>query len=306
MQYRRLAALALVAALAACGSDGDDTPPVATPDQLSLTIVSGDGQVAPVADAGTVPVAAISPAQTIPDNILPEPLVARILVDGAPPSAAVSAGDPFGPSFAALPSDIDVTFRVIQPEGVGNRHCGASFLDAARPDSVGEVTTFWERGTYAGECRMEVRLVVDGLPRVDTVFTATFEPGELAAIYMGVPEYPDNIVTVGDTLDGRAFIRQGVDTYGNTIAASEVTTLPDTVVRWQWTNNVNKVQADTIRGVGWQILVPDFEAVGYPPFCEPTDVGKSCHYSARFRAWVAGIALPIAIVFRTPSVAIID
>src|SRR5690606_41564807 len=52
------------------------------------------------------------------------------------------------------------------------------FRSSAKSDADGLVTTYWERGTIAGvECRLEVRLVVDGVPRVDTAFTATFEPG---------------------------------------------------------------------------------------------------------------------------------
>jgi len=172
---RRVSVLALALALAACGDDG---PSVARPDQLALQIVRGDRQVARVADApASQGVAGYSPAATLPDNILPEPLVARIVIDGQPPSAALSPGDPLGPSFAVLPPGVAVTFRVIQPDDPKGRHCGASFLDSSVPDDSGYVTTFWQRGTYAGECRMEVRLVVDATPRIDTVFVATFEPG---------------------------------------------------------------------------------------------------------------------------------
>lgn len=181
---RRLAVLALAVAVAACGSD-DDGPDIASPDQLALRIVSGDGQRAPVADAGGSVSAAFTPAQTIPEGILPEPLVARITVDGQAPSAAVAPSGPLGPSLAVIPPNTVVTFRTIQPEGVGARHCGASFVDAGIPDDSGYVITYWERGTYAGECRTEVRLIVDGVPRVDTVFTATFEPGPVATIPYG-------------------------------------------------------------------------------------------------------------------------
>ena len=172
---RRVSVLALALIIAACGDDG---PSVARPDQLALQIVRGDRQVARVADApASQSVAGYSPAATLPDNILPEPLVARIVIDGQPPSAALSPGDPLGPSFAVLPPSTAVTFRVIQPDDPKGRHCGTSFLDSGVPDDSGYVTTFWERGTYAGECRMEVRLVVDATPRIDTVFVATFTPG---------------------------------------------------------------------------------------------------------------------------------
>src|SRR5690606_6716850 len=129
---RRYPFLALAFALAACGDDG---PSVARPDQLALQIVRGDRQVARVADApASQGVAGYSLAATVPDNILPEPLVARIVIDGQSPSAVLSPGDPLGPNFALLPQGTAVTFRVIQPDDPKGRHCGASFLDSGVPD----------------------------------------------------------------------------------------------------------------------------------------------------------------------------
>src|SRR5690606_37457880 len=158
-------ALALALALAACGDNGG--PTVASPDQLQLRIVSGDRLVARVAEAAASQnVGLYRTAATVPDNVLPEPLVARILIDGAPTQASLVSGDPTGPRFAVLPPNVAVIFRVIQPQNAGNRHCGASFIDAAVPDDSGYVVTFWEKGTRAGECRMQVRLVVDRQPRV--------------------------------------------------------------------------------------------------------------------------------------------
>jgi hypothetical protein len=177
MRRTSLWILALALAAGACSSES--SKPV-DPARLGVQIVSGDRQVAPVAvAAGASQSLAGLSAQQLPDNLLPEPLVARITVDGAPLKSIAAPVDPLSPSFTTLPSDVVVTYRVIQPTGVGQRHCGASFVDAATPDKDGLVTTYWERGTYAGECRMEVRLVVDGAPRVDTAFVVGFESGEI-------------------------------------------------------------------------------------------------------------------------------
>lgn len=228
---RRLAMLAFFVVLTACGDDG---PSVARPDQLALQIVRGDRQVARVADApASQGVAGYSPAATVPDNILPEPLVARIVIDGQPPSAALSPGDPLGPSFAVLPQGTAVTFRVIQPDDPKGRHCGTSFLDAGVPDDSGYVTTFWERGTLAGECRMEVRLVVDQMPRIDTVFVATFEPGpptsfSFTAGYRGDPV----VIAQGDSLNLMSLVRAGSDIHGNDTSTDDLiaTYSPE----WAW------------------------------------------------------------------------
>lgn len=161
--------------IAACGGDSD--PTVADIDDLALRIVSGDRQSAPVRSTGADASRSVL-AQTLPngrpDNILPDPLVAQVV-------AQTGGASVTGPSGAVLPSGLDVTFRVVDPADPSGRDCGASFLDSASPDDAGEVTTFWERGTLAGvPCEMEVRLIADGEPSIDTVFVATFEPGPVS------------------------------------------------------------------------------------------------------------------------------
>lgn len=267
--YRSTISLALACALTlgACSSDSDDRP--VDPSRLSLQIVSGDRQTAPVRPAGGSSASLspeFAPAQALPPNLLPEPLVARIVVDGKPVTSRSTPSDPLGPSLATLPSDVVVTYRVIQPND-DRRDCGASFIDAAKPDDEGYVTTYWERGTLAGHpCRMEVRLVVDGAPRVDTVFVAEFEPGP--PVFLG-----SDIVyraVAGEPLDLSKPLRgfHAHDAYQNRV--------PDSlVVTWtsEWVITGPKARAGdncdnlavAARGSGW--IVPVAPAASAEPYC---------------------------------------
>lgn len=261
MRRTSLSLLILALLVGACSSD--DKPVDSS--RLSLAIVSGDRQTAPVAAAPTVSGAALIPGlslQTLPDNLLPEPLVARIVVDGEPLKSLSTPSDPLGPSLVTLPSDVVVTYRVIQPTGVGQRHCGDSFVSSAKPDADGLVTTYWERGTYAGECRMEVRLVIDGEPRVDTVFVAEFEPGPVVRLTHVRPSQ-DIVVQSGEVIDWRDLITGGGDAHGNLIDPDVVrATVPDSLIRWQWVDRANRMARQPEQS-GWTITAPDFAADGF-------------------------------------------
>jgi len=290
---RRTAALALAAlALGACGRDRDDGPDIARPDQLSIQIVSGDRQRAPVAPAPAPSASAgtLAPAATVPTNVLPQPLVARITINGQAPGAyAARSSDPLAPSFTVLPSNTAVTFRVVQPDDPIGRHCGASFLDSGIPDDSGYVTTFWERGTYAGECRMEVRLVVDGQPRVDTVFTATFEPGP--AVRFSTPNGVPTVIA-GDTIWAPDYLRAGYDAYENEIAPADLAA--STSVSWAW-KRAGDPTPSTPTGTGWRVAVPA-EAASWPGgYCTP---GLGCTGpNAVLTMWLNGNDHPDGIVF---------
>ena len=142
MQYRTLAALALVAALAACGSDdgpgGSDT---IDPSQARVTIVSGDGQSAQVPDPA--PQSAIVPQAVVGEAMLPDPLVVRVTGDG--PQSSIT-----GPSMAVVPEGTPVHWR-IPDEGCGEPFGGTTLTDASG-QSVNRVIL----GTVAGECHVQV------------------------------------------------------------------------------------------------------------------------------------------------------
>ena len=127
--------LMIALALGACSDSTADERPV-DPSALRLQIVSGDRQTAPVAPHPSAAQTSMSvAAQQLPDNLLPEPLVARIVVEGETGALNETGGK-------SLPDNTVVTYRVIQPSGVGNRHCGSSFIDADSPDGQGYVTTY--------------------------------------------------------------------------------------------------------------------------------------------------------------------
>jgi hypothetical protein len=288
--------LALALAAGACSSDSGK--PV-DPARLGVQIVSGDRQVAPVAAAsGASQSLAGVLAQQLPDNLLPEPLVARITVDGQPLKALSLPTDPLSPSFTTLPSDVVVTYRVVRPAGLhanDPRHCGDSFVTSAKPDKDGLVTTYWERGTYAGECRMEVRLVVDGMPRVDTAFVVGFEPGAITILWAkGNGHLEARDTKISSEIDLRSEVRNAWDAYRNDMSAERITALPDSLVAWEWyDSSAPDDSTRRVQGNGWTTTVPDVVALGYAldrTVAVSQNKNVLCWYlTAQFRFSVAGV-----------------
>ncbi len=168
------AGAALLLVVAACG--GGDGGGIARPDELDLRIVRGDGQRARVVSTASASAARLSVAgQTDPD-VLPEPLVARIVIDGGPSASRGGAGEITGPTMQTLPAGILVDWSA-EPEG-----CGRPFVNST-PPVADTVTNFWRKGTRAGVCKMRLRLIAGGQPVTVDSFTATFDPGPIAPGY---------------------------------------------------------------------------------------------------------------------------
>lgn len=181
LRSRSLIALAVIAALAACG---DDEPDVLDPQDLRIVIVRGDGQVSEVAPArpSADVVMSIRYAETPdPSTVLPDTLVAHIT--GPQPSASLT-----GPSFAVLPANTMAHFRPVLDQG-----CGEPWVSSAIPDENQEVRTLWVRptklalsamgwhdGQWGALCEMEVRVTVANEFVRDTTFWALFTPGPIA------------------------------------------------------------------------------------------------------------------------------
>lgn len=267
---RRITAVAVAAlALTLPACSGSDDPDVADPDDLRIEVVSGDRQSAPVRPATSAPVGGLVALDVpLPPNLLPEPLVARVTIAGAAP-----AGGIVGPAFAVLPRDVSVTFRVVQPVGDPHgRDCGASFLDSAIPDDSAHVTTYWERGTLAGvECRMEVRLVVDGVPRVDTAFVAVFEPGPVVAVSS---QDPPAAVTAGDSIWIPDVLAAARDEHINAIPLAHLHEYGE--VAWAWQQRGAAMPTEP-QGTGWATRAPAEGA---------TWAGET--YNAILRLWIGG------------------
>lgn len=252
--------LALAMALSACSdSTGPGRDPVA-PSDLRLAIVSGGHQSGPAGGLAASPTlnATGLVVNELPAGLLPEPLVARIVdtSGGAVPLSAIAA------------QTIVVTYRVIQPDGYragDRRHCGASFIDSQAPDSDGLVTTYWEAPTIADhECRMEARLVVDGVPRVDTVFTAVMEPGPVRIL--DAPGRLPHVAWVGDTIDLSA-LAYAHDQYGNP--------WPQDSIQWTYSDPLYPVTEER-----WDTLVAsiqDHELM--VPIASFEDIGEGWVYS---------------------------
>lgn len=249
--------LALSLAVGACDSGTEPTPeptpePVA-PKDLRLQIVSGAHQTARIgggASASLAPVPGLS-LQELPEGLLPEPLVARVVTrDGGMVMMSEVAAE-----------TIVVTYRVIPPADIPSgdpRHCGASFIDSQAPDADGHVTTYWEEPTIADyDCRMEMRLVVDGVPRVDTVFTSRMAPGPVATF-----EAPDTV----RLLEGEVWRVAPYDRFGNYIpetyaARGDALVAHDAPVyveaaRWG-AGEYDVLVADTVIHTGTILVYPD-------------------------------------------------
>lgn len=182
--------------LAACGDAGPVDPgedPVEVTG-MAMTIVSGDGQAAPVR------------------TLLPEPLGVAVTADEA---GALSMHVGTQASLMYAPGDpvpgVVVSF-VVTDEG-----CGRPFAGAALTDTAGRVMERWELGSRAGLCRMEARAVdpVTGEPLVFDTFTATAEAGPVATFTLATRTLTP---AVGAPIALRALIQNAADAYGNAVA----------------------------------------------------------------------------------------
>jgi hypothetical protein len=119
------------------------------------------------------------------------------------------------------------------------------------------------------------RILASGAVECDQTFTAVQEPGELVELHL-VYDRTSRVAYPGDTLDGRALIDYGEDAHRNRITAAGVGALPDSLVSWTWTQALANRPELPIRGSGWMVTVPDFEAEGYTAF----DIGSGTKYAA--------------------------
>lgn len=162
-------ALLLSLSLSGCsGGDGGGGP--IRPQDLRLSIVRGNGQRAPVAGAAASAARLSVSGQSDPD-VLPTPLVARIVISGPSASRSTAAGDITGPAFQELPAGTLVDWEA-RPEG-----CGRGFVTTTAPDDSAYVVNRWRKGTRAGTCWMFAQLLVNGEPVTADSFAATFDPG---------------------------------------------------------------------------------------------------------------------------------
>jgi hypothetical protein len=190
---RFCAALVAVLTLAACsgGDAGGDRP--ARPDELRLIKVSGDGQRAsvlgPAGTAASTSALRLGVSAQTDSDLLPEPLVAKILVSATASAARASlTAVPTGPSASvSIPPGTLVQWRTRDPR------CGSPYITVTAAGDSGTVENRWRRGTIAGvECRMVLELIYNSEPLTADSFSATFDPGPAAqwTRTAGVPGSP--------------------------------------------------------------------------------------------------------------------
>ena len=248
---RRMILAVLV--LAACGDGGGEE--VVVP--AGLDIVSGNGQVAEVAT--TEPSPSVRVASTVGDyELLPEPLVVQLTDESGDPIASirmdgssVAAPDP-GMAAAVAPGTL-VGFHVIE-EG-----CGEAFVGAGTPDDSAQAQDRWVKGTLAGECHMEARLILNGEPTVAETFTATFLPGPVVRVQWDDGSWK----CVGDTVDIRDHAVYAYDEHHNRVPIEDFFDTPPGAVEWQWVDRFANSEAVGPSGAGWVVQIPDFAPYGF-------------------------------------------
>lgn len=237
-------AFTIVAALALLAACGDSTGPrYADIADARIRIVSGDGQVAPVATsrerAGDLAPGTFDPA-AIEDNfdLFPEVLEAWVGVGSA------LTGEP-------VPPGTD-THWIVRDEG-----CGRPFGDTRSTDADGRVVNRWIRGIVARECRMDVcRILSDGAVACDTTFVAVQEPGP---VYRAQWKF-GGWVCVGDTVDLRDYFVYGFDGFGNRLDTDRALSELEGAIQWRWKDRVLGSRATGPTGSGFLVPVPDLGA----------------------------------------------
>ena len=190
------AAAVALIGLVATLSCADDTVGLGEPVPTSMVVVSGTAQL------GTVGVE------------LAQPLVVEVR----------------DASNAPMP-EVLVNFVVVSGGG-------AVFAGAVETDGAGQARDFWTLGTSTADSqRVEVRSVSSsGQKQVHAVFTATAQPGAVAAVNVTLDSTRLNFVGDTTTVPAQAF-----DAYGNRV--------PGAPIRWQVVGPAGVVAIDSMTGL---------------------------------------------------------
>lgn len=176
---RVLPLLAVLALLAACGSDGAGGSQLTARD-FALVKVAGDGQSDTVtlsAGASADRMVGRVAADLAPSpDMFPDPLIVKVVPKGGVSLYRGSLG-PTSPNFESAPVNLPtVTWKVIE-DG-----CGEAFTAAEQPGADSTTATFWVKGTKARLCHMRAQTVERDsagnlVPVVQAEFEATQLPG---------------------------------------------------------------------------------------------------------------------------------
>lgn len=269
MQTRRLAVLALVALLAACGRDSADGGSPLSIDQLRVRKISGDHSV-PVPP----PAQSASPARVRAvvgtDGYSTEPLVARV----EPVSGRSTLS---GPDFGdVIPVGTLVHWHL-------SDECGRLFGTTTSTDDSAYTVNRWAPSTRAGLCEAQAgRILEGGSIVIDATWQLEILPGPASRWSL---EPLAVSVSPGDTIDIRQRLRWVRDAHGNEVPLA---TLDSAEIGWAWTplpTLGGEIPAEP-QGSGWLTVVPD-EAATWPELV-PT------RNNAVVRLWINGTLDPNA------------
>jgi hypothetical protein len=129
-------------------------------------------------------------------------------------------------------------------------------------DDSAHVVNRWAPGVKAGTCTAYAGRLVGGEIVTDATWELVVEPGPAKEIKVIEHTGGGPWIATGDTIDGRTLIQHGWDQYGNTIPATVIGALPDSLVSWTWSDAAHGSPATPVSGIGWKIIVPSFE--GWP------------------------------------------
>lgn len=267
MQLRRLAALALAVAVAACGRDSADGGSPLSIDQLRVRKISGDHSV-PVPP----PAQSASPARVRAvvgtDGYSTEPLVARV----EPVSGRSTLS---GPNFGdVIPVGTLVHWHL-------SDECGRLFGGTTSTDDSAYTANRWAPSTRAGLCEAQAgRILEDGSIVIDATWQLEILPGP---VWAWGSDYPTDPVMVGDTIDLRAFPLSFIDAYHNQIAPEAIIDSAD--VQWAWApmRSMGGAPPDEPTGSGWRVVAPA-EALTWP-------MHPATRSNAQLYLWIDGVRI---------------
>lgn len=270
---RTIALLLLATLLAACG---DDDPDVADISEMRVVKVSGD-QEAPVQAPETQ--ASITPTRIVlqagggnpfTSGYTPEPLVARVVSDGAGTAQSMLTG-PI--SAAVVPSGTLVHWQ-LEPE------CGKLFAVTTATDDSAFTINRWGPGIKAGVCHAAAGRLVGAEIVIDATWELEVLPGP--PVFLGSKLPLNNLVlTAGQTINLDSIARaRGIDAYdrySNVIHADILLTYP---ITWSIVGPMENYSLDCFawpviqQGSGWgSFVVPPASEW---PYCFLT------HYDGQF------------------------
>lgn len=148
--------------------------------------------------------------------------------------------------------------------------CGEPFTPAVSTNDSGRARNQWTLGPTAGPCKMEARVIDPiGRPVILGTFTAIALHDKL--VRWNFHNTRSIVRTSLDDLspiDARVFVEAGIDQWGNAIPTTEA--IATTSLDWSMYDRLGNYGTGCLKGpgtgptgIGWDVPIPDFLALGY-------------------------------------------